>query len=87
MYADAVKETGVRAPRLTGTTTPAAVARAVVRSIRRDTPEVIVNPGPMRLVSAFAELSPRAFERVYGLFQARDHFAEVARKRGTGGER
>jgi hypothetical protein len=45
-----------------------------------------VNPGPMRLVSAIAELSPRGFERVYGLFQTRRHFAEVIRKRAAGGQ-
>ncbi len=87
MYADAVTETGVTASRLAGTSKPAAVARAVVRSIKRDIPEIIVNPGPMRLATAFAELSPRGFERVYGLFQTRKHFAEVARQRGTGGGR
>jgi len=47
-----------------GTTTPDDVARAVVRAIRRDLPEVIVNPRPMRLVLAFRELFPRLAEWV-----------------------
>jgi len=49
---------GQRAPRVLGTSTPEAVARAVVRAIRRDVFEIIVNPGPVRLGLVFEHLSP-----------------------------
>jgi short-subunit dehydrogenase len=49
---------GQRAPRVLGTSTPEAVARAVVRAIRRDLFEIIVNPGPVRLGLVFEHLSP-----------------------------
>jgi len=47
-----------KAPRVLGTSTPEAVARAVVRAIRRDVGEIIVNPGPVRLGLVFEQLSP-----------------------------
>jgi short-subunit dehydrogenase len=46
------------APRLLGTSTPEAVADAVLRAIRQDVDEIIVNPGPMRLMLAIEALSP-----------------------------
>jgi short-subunit dehydrogenase len=46
------------APRVLGTSTPEAVARAVVRAIRRDIFEIIVNPGPVRAMMVFEHLSP-----------------------------
>jgi len=49
---------GQRAPRVLGTSTPEAVARAVLRAIRRDLFEIIVNPGPVRLGLVFEHLSP-----------------------------
>jgi len=48
-----------RAPWLLGTSTPDDVARAVVRAIAQDIGEIIVNPGPMRLMLALDALSPR----------------------------
>lgn len=84
MYANTVRETGVTASRLAGISTPADVARAVVRSIRHDIPEIIVNPGPMRLISTLAELSPRLFELGYGLFGTKEQFGQVAARRTQG---
>jgi short-subunit dehydrogenase len=46
------------APRVLGTSTPEAVARAVLRAIRKDLFEIIVNPGPVRLGLVFEHLSP-----------------------------
>jgi len=46
------------APWILGTSTPEAVASAVLRAIRRDIGEIIVNPGPVRLMMAFEALSP-----------------------------
>ena len=50
---------GQRAPWLLGSSTPEAVARAVVRAIAKDVGEIIVNPGPVRLMLALDALSPR----------------------------
>ena len=48
-----------KAPRVLGTSTPEAVAQAVLRAIQRDVGEIIVNPGPVRLMMVFEHLSPR----------------------------
>ena len=85
MYADAVRETGVEAPRKLGTSSPEEVATAVVRAIRDDTPEVIVNPMPVRPLRALTEASPRLGEwigRRLGLFATLEKRAEVLRDRG-----
>lgn len=58
MYERLATPTGVRAPSVVRTTTSRAVAAAVVRAIRADVPEIIVNPGPMRLMAALGELFP-----------------------------
>ncbi len=58
------EETGHDTPPLIGSTSAEAVARAVVRAIRRDQPEVIVNNPPMRPLFAFAEMFPSLAERV-----------------------
>lgn len=47
-----------RAPWILGTSTPEAVACAVVRAIQRDIGEIIVNPGPVRLWMMVEALSP-----------------------------
>ena len=78
MYDDMTKLSGVKASRLAGTSTPAKVAAAVVKCTRRDRPEMIVNPGPMRVLSAIAELAPGMFERVFPLFGANALFKKVA---------
>jgi short-subunit dehydrogenase len=46
------------APRLLGTSTPEAVAEAVVRAIRKDVFEIVVNPGPVKLGLMLDQLSP-----------------------------
>jgi len=69
--------THLAAPGWLGTSKPADVARAVVRAVKRDLPEVIVNPGPMRVMLAFRELFPRLaewvrvdlFERAAGVYE------------------
>jgi len=77
MYRELQDTTHLSAPGWLGTSKPDDVARAVVRAIRRDLPEVIVNPGPMRLMLAFRELFPRlaewvrvdVFERAAGVYR------------------
>ncbi|HSG82536.1 MAG TPA: SDR family NAD(P)-dependent oxidoreductase [Gemmatimonadota bacterium] len=58
IYAEASRFTGVSAPWLVGTTSPEAVARAVVKAIRRDLPLVNVSPSPVRPLAALARISP-----------------------------
>ena len=84
MYEEMERKAGVRASKLAGTSSPQKVAAATIRAIKRDTPEVIVNPGPIRLISGVAELFPGLFERIYPVFGANKLFAKVA-KRGGGG--
>jgi short-subunit dehydrogenase len=49
---------GRRSPALVGSTTADHVARAVVRAIEKDRPEIIVNWPPLRPVMVFAQLFP-----------------------------
>lgn len=58
MYERGRQAVGFRESRLLGTTTADRVARAVVRALERDPPEVLVQRGPARLVTALAELLP-----------------------------
>lgn len=58
MYHRMEQGTGRRASSLVGTTTPEAVARAVVYALRRDACEVIVNTVPVRALCALGEIFP-----------------------------
>lgn len=64
MYADMVRDTGVKASRLLGESKPAAVADAVVKAITSDASELIVNPSPMRPLLAMLQLFPDTGARV-----------------------
>lgn len=61
MYDRFEDDAGVRAPVLLGTTRPEHVAAKVIRAIEKDLPEVIVNPGPLRLMLAVGFVFPRLF--------------------------
>jgi short-subunit dehydrogenase len=50
-------ELGLELPRL-GTSPASAVARAVIEAIRKDRPEIVVMPGPGRLMKAAMDLFP-----------------------------
>jgi short-subunit dehydrogenase len=56
---------GLQAPRLAGASSPEQVAEAVVHAIRDDLQEVLVNPGPTRLLLALDALSPALGNAVY----------------------
>jgi len=63
---------GKRAPRLSGESPPEKVADAVVHAIERDVPEIIVNPGPKRLLTITNAISPRAVSwllRRFGVYE------------------
>lgn len=85
MYVDAVEETGARAPKRVGRATPEAVAEAVLRAIRDDEPELIVNSTPVRPLTVLSEASPRLGEwlgRRLGLFQAFERGVRSALEEG-----
>lgn len=89
MYADAVAETGVRAPEKAGRATPDGVAAAVVRAIREDEPEIIVNSVPVRPLTVLSEASPRLGEwlsRKLGLFRAFEEGVKGAMEGEGGGK-
>ncbi len=81
MYDQMQKDTGMHAPFLTGVCTPEAVAKATIKSIKRDRPEMLVRVGPTRPIVAWQEATPGLFERLYPLFGANKIFKEVALKR------
>ena len=63
---------GKRAPRLSGESPPRKVADAVVHAIERDVSEIIVNPGPKRLLSVANAISPEAVSwllRRFGVYE------------------
>jgi short-subunit dehydrogenase len=61
-----------RAPLITGETTPEKVAKAVIRAIRRDIQELIVNPGPMVLMKLLDAVHPAIMNfilRHFGVYE------------------
>lgn len=89
MYADGVEETGVEAPKRVGRATPGDVARAVVRAVREDVPEILVNSTPVRPLLVLSEASPRLGEwlgRRLGLFRAFERGVEHAPEAADGGD-
>jgi short-subunit dehydrogenase len=73
------------APRILGTSTPEAVARAVLRAIRRDIGEIIVNPGPTRLMLAIEALSPGLACWVLRKSGVYDYYRKQAEEEARGG--
>lgn len=78
MYARAKAEVGLAAPKALGVSTPQAVADAVVRAIRDDLPEVIVNPRPVRPLLALAALAPGLAEKLARLIGVNEIFRKGA---------
>jgi short-subunit dehydrogenase len=77
MYANVKARSGCRAPAALGTSAPEAVARAVVRAVEHDLPEVIVSPKPVRPLLAFSALFPRVGEWVTERTGANNFFRRV----------
>ena len=84
MFEDQRTEYGVGVSPILGTSTPDDVCRALLRAVRRDLPEVFVNPGPTRLMFALALLFPRLNEWVAHRIGAHVTFRGVAAARGRG---
>ena len=79
IYAKLKEKTGYSAPPLLGTSLPEPVARAVIRAIRRDLPEVIINRYPVRPLFATATLFPRVGEFLIRQTGAHEFFRKVAK--------
>jgi len=86
IYQRIVDETGLRAPRILGTSSPELVAHAVIRAVKEDIPEIITNPGPTRLLTTLAELSPSFAEWAMRRIGAVEWFMKVAKFRGEKNE-
>lgn len=54
----------LKSPRFLGTSTPQEVADAVVRAIKEEKSEIIVNPGPMRPLLALGQLAPSLANKI-----------------------
>lgn len=78
---EAIKRSGARLSPLAGVSSPEKVAKAVIKAIRKDKPEIIVNPTPLRPLLAFNRLAPRTGERVTNSLGANDVFREIADQR------
>jgi short-subunit dehydrogenase len=78
IYQRLVGETGQRVSRLLGTSSPEAVSNAVVMAIKKNPPEIIINPGPTRLLTTLAELSPILGEWLVYRIGATEWFKKIA---------
>lgn len=58
MFADRARETNRRAPVAVGESTPEQVANAILRAVVEDRAEILVSPGPARLLQAINQLAP-----------------------------
>jgi short-subunit dehydrogenase len=72
------------APRMLGTSTPEAVAAAVLRAIQRNIGEIIVNPGPTRLMLAVETLSPGLARWVLRKSGVYDYYRKQAEEEARG---
>jgi short-subunit dehydrogenase len=81
MYADAKRTHGQEPPRYVGESRPDAVATAVLKAIRDDLPEVIVNPRPVRALLGIREVAPGMMEKASRFFDANSLFRLQAEQR------
>lgn len=71
-------EYGKRAPRLAGESTPEQVADAVVRATERDIAEIVVNPGPNRLMEVANAISPGTVSWILRRFGVYEFYRQQA---------
>jgi short-subunit dehydrogenase len=74
---------GIRVPGALRLTTPQAVARSVVETVRSDQPETLVYPGPIRPGLVLGLVAPRLAERLNERLGLGRMFRPVAEARGT----
>lgn len=78
IYARLKARTGCVAPLALGTSRPETVAKAVVRAIEKDLPEIIINPIPVRPLFATMALFPSLGEWMVRQTGAHEFFRRVA---------
>ena len=78
MYTDMQEQYGVKAPATIGSSKPEKVSKAVVKAIEKDLGDVIVNPGPMRLLLGTNAMTPGFFEWVSKRMKISETFRRVA---------
>jgi short-subunit dehydrogenase len=78
IYSRIKERTGCVAPVLLGSSSPERVVSAVMRAIKNDLPEVIVNPYPVRPLFALTALFPRVGEWILTRLGAHEFFRRVA---------
>ena len=81
MYQRMVEE-GFQSNRLMGSTTLEKVTAAMLRAIRNDVPEIVVNNPPMRPLLVLAQMAPRLNERMAPRVGLTKLFRRVAASRG-----
>jgi short-subunit dehydrogenase len=77
-----IVDSGVKRPKMMGTTTTEKVAAAVVRAIRRDLVEVLITGSPARPLDAIGAIAPKTSERMVAGIGMHSAFKQVARIRG-----
>jgi short-subunit dehydrogenase len=80
IYETLRQSAGRDVPWAVGTSSPDSVARAVIRTLKRNPPEVIVAPLRTRLFTLAAQLSPSTAERVLRMLGVR-HWLRLAAER------
>jgi short-subunit dehydrogenase len=78
IYARLKQKTGFGAPALLGTSQPEPVAKAVVRAIQKDLPDVIINPYPVRPLFALTALFPSIGEWLTTRIGVHKFFGRIA---------
>lgn len=83
IYSRLKEKTGCAAPALLGTSRPEPVAKAVVRAIKKDLPDVIINPYPVRPLFALTELFPSVGEWLTTALGVHKFFGRIAAAQKT----
>lgn len=78
MVKDFESRSKFRMTKLAGGCTPAQIARAVVRAIKRDLPEVIVNRPPVRPILLLLRMMPATMEALLWRIGVQQHTASAA---------
>lgn len=82
MYVDSAVPHGHAAPFALGTSSPEAVAAAVLRAIEADAPELIVSSRPIRAMLVLGAIAPRLLEWCCLALRVHSVFEGTARSRG-----
>jgi short-subunit dehydrogenase len=78
IYSKLKATSGYSAPASFGVSSPAKVARAVIRAIEKNVPEIIINPIPIRPMIVLSLFCPSAGEWLIEKLGATAFFARVA---------